>query len=207
MYKKKVFGFLSALIIFLAASINVQAQTPQQTYVGPTLGSISSLFGVRSDPFNGKQKFHAGLDIAASTGTPIYSLQEGYVVFSGVKGGYGKTVILKHEYSDLPEVPVIETLYGHCSEVLVSSGQYVKRGDVIALVGSTGRSTGAHLHFEVHYNGGYVNPIDYLIKLPKYLNYIAMKRSRYYAMKTSPPPKVRPHITAEQKSNYIMIEN
>lgn len=209
MLKKLLFGTLISIILTVVASPMLQAREPlQQTYVGPTRGSISSLFGWRTDPFKGNSAFHAGLDIAAKSGTPIYALQEGYVVYVGPKGGYGNVVTLKHQYTDIPELPVIETMYAHISQSCVTTGQYVRRGDVIALVGSTGRSTGPHLHFEVHYNGGYVNPIDYLTKLPKYLNYVALKRSRYYAFKqVGSPPIIKPHITAAQKANYIMIED
>ncbi len=192
--------------IYLCSATFAQ-QTTSKTFVGPTKGSISSLFGWRKDPFTGKHAFHAGLDIAAKESTPIYALQEGYVVYVGGKGGYGNVVILRHEYPDIPELPVIETMYAHNSKNLVRAGQYVRRGDIIALVGSTGRSTGPHLHFEVHYNGGYVNPIDYLVKLPKYLNYVAYKRSKYYAYKKAPVPTMKEAITAEQKRNYTIIED
>lgn len=205
---KKLFiaCLLGITMLCFYSPVDAQSKT-SKTFVGPTRGAISSLFGWRSDPFTRKTRFHAGLDIAAKKGTPIYALQEGYVVYVGTKGGYGKVVTIKHQYPDIPELPIIETMYAHNSKALVKEGQYVRRGQAIALVGSTGRSTGPHLHFEVHYNGGYVNPIDYLTKLPKYLNYVAYKRNKYYANKKITAPTIRPHITAEQKSNYTLIED
>ncbi|MGD9581006.1 MAG: M23 family metallopeptidase [Vampirovibrionia bacterium] len=208
MLQKNIIGILlliTLLVIFPSESI---AKTnTKKTFIGPTKGAISSIFGWRGDPFTGVRRFHCGLDIAAKSGTPIYALQEGYVVFNGTKGGYGKVVTIRHQYSDIPELPIVETMYAHNSSNLVAVGQYVKRGDVIALVGSTGRSTGPHLHFEVHYSGGYVNPVDYLTKLPSYLKYVNYKRSKYYAYKQKAPQKIKPHIAAQDKTNYIMIED
>ena len=98
---------------------------------------------------------HTGVDFAAPSGTPIKAAKSGYVTFSGSKGGYGNAVLINHndDYS---------TLYGHASRLLVKEGQYVKQGDVIALVGSTGRSTGPHLHFEIFRNGNRINPLTKL---------------------------------------------
>lgn len=208
MFKRLIIGIILCLTISLAFPTEAFSSNKSgKTFVGPTRGAISSLFGWRKHPISGGRAFHCGLDIAAKKGTPIYALQEGYVSYVGTKGGYGKVVIIKHQYPDIPELPVVETMYAHNSKNLVKVGQYVRRGDVIALIGSTGRSTGPHLHFEVHYNGGYVNPIDYLTKLPRYLKYVAFKRSKYYAYKTMPAPTIKPAITAKQKSNYIMIED
>lgn len=207
MLQKNIIGILLVLVLLLLFPAEGICETTKKTFIGPAKGSISSLFGWRSDPFTGRSRFHCGLDIAGKSGTPVYALQEGYVVFSGTKGGYGEVVTIKHQYSDIPELPIIETMYAHNSKILVNVGQYVRRGDVIALIGSTGRSTGPHLHFEVHYSGGYVNPVDYLTKLPKYLNYVAYKRSKYYAYRTNNLPNLKPAITAQQTSNYIMIED
>lgn len=145
---------------------------------GPVYGKISSPFGMRADPYSGKMKFHSGLDFAADYGTPIYAIQDGTVTFSGRKGNYGNCIILDHYYPDVPQIPHLETLYGHISKLLVKNGESVKRGQIIAYVGSTGRSTGPHLHFEVRYNNSYVDPVDYIYKLPSYLDYVVKVRSR-----------------------------
>lgn len=144
----------------------------------PIRGSISSPFGPRIDPFSGQWAFHYGIDIAANSGTPIYALQEGKVTVSGTEGGYGKTVVIDHNYPDLPQIPRVQTRYAHNSKNVVEKGDYVYRGQVIAYVGSTGRSNGPHLHFEVVYNGSNINPIDYLYKLPAYLDYVAAVREK-----------------------------
>jgi len=146
--------------------------------VGPVYGKVSSPFGMRPDPFTGKQAFHSGIDIAADSGTPVYAIQDGQVIFSGTKGGYGNCIIIDHYYPDVPQVPRLQTLYGHNSQLAVKVGDYVKRGQIVSYVGSTGRSIGPHLHFEVRYNSMYVNPMDYLYKLPSYLDYVAFVRSK-----------------------------
>jgi Peptidase family M23 len=130
---------------------------PASMAAAPLTGqvTITSPFGWRGDPFNGSQKFHSGVDIAAETGTPVVAAQAGYVVFSGQYGGYGEAVVIDHGQT-------LYTLYGHNSERLVSAGQYVSAGQIIARVGSTGRATGPHLHFEVHYNRQYMEPLAYL---------------------------------------------
>lgn len=116
---------------------------------------ISSEYGMRKDPFNGEMAFHDGIDLAVKRGTGITALKDGVVTFSGFQGGYGNTVVVRHEDG-------LETLYGHASRTHVREGQTVKAGTVLADVGSTGRSTGPHLHFEVRKNGDAVNPLPYL---------------------------------------------
>ncbi|TVQ11753.1 MAG: peptidase M23 [Leptolyngbya sp. DLM2.Bin27] len=124
-------------------------------FVFPANGRISSGFGNRRHPILGYNRFHAGIDFAASQGTPIYAADSGQVIFSGWYGGYGQTVIIDHGGG-------ISTLYAHASRLLVSEGQAVQQGQTIAAVGSTGLSTGPHLHFEVRQNGNPVNPAGYL---------------------------------------------
>jgi murein DD-endopeptidase MepM/ murein hydrolase activator NlpD len=121
----------------------------------PVVGKISSPFGWRRDPVRGGRDFHTGLDIRAPGGRQIVASAAGKVVHSGWMGGYGKTVVIQHPGG-------ITTLYGHCSKLLVKAGANVRRGERIALVGSTGRSTGNHVHFEVRKGGSPTNPLKVL---------------------------------------------
>ena len=121
----------------------------------PVNGQISSGFGWRRGPFGGDSEHHSGVDIPARTGTHIHAAGGGTVTFAGWRNGHGMTVIINHGNG-------MSTLYAHNSRNLVTAGQRVNRGDVIAHVGSTGRSTGPHLHFEVHVNGRPVNPRPFM---------------------------------------------
>lgn len=116
-----------------------------------TRSRVSSGFGARQDPFTGEPAFHHGLDIAAKEGAEVHPVRKGTVVFSGEKGGLGNVVIIDHGDG-------FQTKYAHNLANLVQQGQAVDTGSVIAQVGSTGRSTGSHLHFEVSYNGKLVAP-------------------------------------------------
>jgi len=117
------------------------------------LTRIASGFGYRIDPIYKTTKMHAGIDFTAPQGTPIYATADGTVAISGNKGnGYGNHVVIRHGYG-------YETLYGHMVRVKVNAGQAVKRGEVIGWVGSTGKSTGPHCHYEVHKNGNKIDPI------------------------------------------------
>ena len=100
---------------------------------------------------------HAGMDIAAEPGKPIYAPSEGTVIYAGPEGNYGNVIVLDHGYG-------IKTRYGHLAEVLVKSGDRVKRGEQVATVGSTGRATGPHLHYEVRVNGIPQNPRKFLLE-------------------------------------------
>jgi murein DD-endopeptidase MepM/ murein hydrolase activator NlpD len=121
----------------------------------PSNAPTSSPFGWRMHPVLGYRRFHSGLDFAAGYGSTIRAADSGIVIFAGWYGGYGRAVIINHGKG-------ITTLYGHTSELYVSEGKTVERGQAIAAVGSTGLSTGPHLHFEVRQNGTPVNPADYL---------------------------------------------
>lgn len=112
----------------------------------------TSSFGYRRDPMTGRSKWHSGVDLAAPTGTPIMATQDGVVGTAGWKGGYGIAVVLNHGGG-------VQTLYAHMSRLTVSPGQAVRAGEVIGLVGSTGRSTGPHLHYEIRQNGRPVRPV------------------------------------------------
>jgi len=116
---------------------------------------LTSGFGVRSDPFRGRAAMHAGIDLAGPYGTPVLATADGVVGRTEYSGGYGNLVELDHGRG-------IQTRYGHLSRSLVRAGQKVKRGDVIALMGSTGRSTGSHLHYEVRIDGRAVNPVPFM---------------------------------------------
>lgn len=123
----------------------------------PAIGYFTNGFGVRRSPFGGREKMHEGLDIANRPGTPIRASADGVVVFANAKAGYGQTLILDHGYG-------LETWYAHNRKLLVSNGQKVKRGDVVALLGNSGRSTGPHLHYEVRVNGTPVDPLSYILE-------------------------------------------
>lgn len=132
------------------------------TYTGGKLGwplvghtMVSSGYGRRSSPISGKGEFHTGLDIPAPTGTPVHAAEDGVIINSGPINGYGYTIIIKHDNG-------LSTLYAHNSQLIAGKGQRVKRGDTVALVGTTGYSTGPHCHFEVRVNGSHTNPWSYL---------------------------------------------
>jgi murein DD-endopeptidase MepM/ murein hydrolase activator NlpD len=124
--------------------------------IWPVEGLLTSPFGERDHVMGGGgTQFHAGIDLSVPTGTPVQAAQEGVVVFAGYNGAYGKAVKVDHPNG-------FSTLYAHNSRILVHVGQTVKPGQVICLSGSTGRSTGPHLHFEVHKDGWPVDPLHYL---------------------------------------------
>jgi murein DD-endopeptidase MepM/ murein hydrolase activator NlpD len=125
-----------------------------QPVANKDLMRISSGFGTRVDPVYGIPKFHEGMDFKAETGTDVYATGNGKVTFSGWRQGYGNHIIIDHGFG-------YETLYGHCSELFAYEGKSVVRGEVIAAVGSTGKSTGAHLHYEVRVRGIPDNPAKY----------------------------------------------
>lgn len=124
-------------------------------YMWPVSGDITSYFGYRIHPILRKRKYHTGLDIAALMGTPIAASDTGVVIFSARNGGYGLMVTIDHGAG-------ISTVYAHCSKLLVKKGQKVSKGETIAKVGTTGLSTGPHLHFEVRKDGVPMNPLNYI---------------------------------------------
>ncbi|MCK9444305.1 MAG: peptidoglycan DD-metalloendopeptidase family protein [Tissierellaceae bacterium] len=119
----------------------------------PTVGRVTSRFGNRRDPFTKRIQFHQGVDLANSTGTSVKAAAKGTVVFAGVNGAYGRTVILDHGYG-------YKTLYAHNSKILVKVGDKVEKGQEISKMGSSGRSTGSHLHFEIHIDNVVTNPLE-----------------------------------------------
>ena len=133
---------------------NLLASTP--TIRPITKGWISSGFGYRRSPFTGRKEFHKGIDFATRQGNPIFATADGVIIYAKPKGLLGKTVIINHGHG-------LKTRYGHTSKILKKKGAKVKRGDIIALVGNTGRSTGPHVHYEVQLNGIQVNPGKYIL--------------------------------------------
>ncbi len=124
-------------------------------FIFPINARITSRFGNRIHPILGYRRFHAGIDFGASYGTTIRAADAGQVIFAGWYGGYGRAVIVNHGNG-------LTTLYAHASRLLVTEGTYVQQGQAIATVGSSGLSTGPHLHFEVRRNGAPVNPVEFL---------------------------------------------
>jgi len=139
---------LSLLQVRLYAQRALLASSPT---LMPIAGSLSSSFGYRRHPYDGSYRLHAGVDIAADPGTPVRAPGDGMVIFSGFKEGYGKVIVIDHGQG-------VRSLFGHSSKLFVNSGVKVRRGEKIAEVGMTGRSTGPHLHYEVRKNGVPVNP-------------------------------------------------
>jgi murein DD-endopeptidase MepM/ murein hydrolase activator NlpD len=123
--------------------------------IWPTRGWLTSRFGPRISPFTGRRQHHAGIDIAAASGADIVAAASGRVVFVGRKGPLGKSVVVDHGFG-------VRTIYGHAKELFVKAGDELDRGAKVASVGSTGRSTGPHVHYVVEVNGKAKNPLDYI---------------------------------------------
>ncbi|MFW6242189.1 MAG: M23 family metallopeptidase, partial [Thermodesulfobacteriota bacterium] len=145
-------GFES-LIDDLEDKKNLLASTPA---IRPTTGIYTSRFGNRKSPFTGLVEFHAGLDIASRKGTPVTAAADGRVTFAGERGSYGRMIVIDHGHGMI-------TRYAHLDEILIENGKKVRRGERIALMGNTGRSTGPHLHYEVRLNGVPVDPEAYIL--------------------------------------------
>jgi murein DD-endopeptidase MepM/ murein hydrolase activator NlpD len=138
---------------FLENQKSILACTPS---IWPAKGWPNDGFGYRKSPFTGKKEFHQGLDISARKGSPVIAPADGFVSFAGHSSSFGNYITISHGYG-------YKTRYGHLSKILVKKGQAVKRGEQIALIGSTGRSTGPHLHYEVHRNNVPVDPKIYIL--------------------------------------------
>ncbi|MFP4348682.1 MAG: M23 family metallopeptidase [Thermodesulfobacteriota bacterium] len=145
-------GF-QALIDELENKKNLLASTPA---IRPSKGLYTSIFGRRKSPFTGLNEFHKGLDIASAEGTPVLATADGTVTYADVKGNYGNMLVIDHGHG-------MVTRYAHLKEFLKAPGEKVKRGEKIALMGNTGRSTGPHVHYEVRFNGVPVDPQKYIL--------------------------------------------
>lgn len=130
------------------------AATPS---IWPLSGWLSSSYGVRPDPFTGESDFHAGLDISADRGTPVHATADGTVESVGYNGNYGNSIVVSHGFG-------IATRFGHLSTFAVRVGQKITRNQVVGFVGSTGRTTGPHLHYEILFNGQPINPLRFLTR-------------------------------------------
>ena len=145
-------GFES-LFKYIKEQQNILASTPA---IRPATGWTTSRFGYRTSPFTGRREFHKGFDIANRKGTPIIATANGTVTFAGLKGSLGNVVVIDHGHG-------MVTRYAHTDKTLVKHNDKVKRGDTIALIGNSGRSTGPHVHYEVHLNGIPINPEKYIL--------------------------------------------
>lgn len=144
---------LSKVLQQLEEKRNILGSTPS---ILPSAGWMSSGFGYRISPFTGRREMHKGIDLVASKGTPIIATADGIITFSGSKGLLGNTVVVDHGHG-------ISTRYAHCSKILKNRGDTVKRGDMIARIGNTGKSTDTYLHYEVRVNNIQVNPERYML--------------------------------------------
>lgn len=149
-YQEESFNNLKA---FLADQKDLIERSP---YRWPVRGFLSSTFGPRVDPFTGQQRMHEAIDIVAPKGTPVKAPADGIVTFSGHDPTFGNMLVIDHGYG-------VITRYGHSDSILVREGQRVKRGDTISTVGTSGRSTGPHLHYEIRINDVAINPLNMII--------------------------------------------
>lgn len=157
---KQMLGTLERSLSVVRVDVERRAEVASATpSIWPALGWLTSGFGARSDPFTGKADSHPGLDISADRGDPVRVTADGKVERAGWSGDYGNLVVVGHNFG-------LSTRYAHLSKVSVKAGSDVKRGDIIGYVGSTGRSTSSHLHYEVWANGKPVNPLRLLVGKP-----------------------------------------
>ncbi len=142
-------------IDYLNGNTDIESNNDTGLPVWPAEGRVTSSFGLRKDPFTGNKKFHEGIDLAAKEGTDVKAVMAGRVQITDDQKGYGKVVVLDHGHG-------FTTLYAHNSDITVKTGDWVTKGSTIAKVGSTGRSTGSHLHFEVRRDGKKLDPEIFL---------------------------------------------
>ncbi|ODS59476.1 MAG: hypothetical protein ABS36_00635 [Acidobacteria bacterium SCN 69-37] len=155
---KGLLGALENGLTSVRASVESQQALARSTpSIWPLAGWLSSGFGTRRDPFDGTSDFHSGLDIAATKGAPVRATADGTVKAAAFNGNYGNAVLIEHGFG-------ISTRYGHLSRFAVRAGQEIRRGEVIGYVGSTGRATGSHLHYEILLNGQAINPLRLLAR-------------------------------------------
>jgi murein DD-endopeptidase MepM/ murein hydrolase activator NlpD len=145
---------LSQVVAYAQQHSDMWAQRPS---ISPVWGRITSPFGYRMHPITGAYMLHEGLDISGVVGTPIKSSADGVVSFVGYKDYFGKVVMIDHPASGY------KTIFAHLNKQAVAEGQAVKRGDIIGYMGNTGRSTGPHLHFEVHKHQSVMNPCEFFL--------------------------------------------
>jgi murein DD-endopeptidase MepM/ murein hydrolase activator NlpD len=157
---KQMLGTLERSLSVVRVDVERRAEVASATpSIWPALGWLTSGFGTRPDPFTGRADSHPGLDISADRGDPVHVTADGKVERAGWGGDYGNLVVVSHNFG-------LSTRYAHLSKVSVRAGADVKRGDVVGYVGSTGRSTSSHLHYEVWANGRPVNPLRLLVGKP-----------------------------------------
>jgi murein DD-endopeptidase MepM/ murein hydrolase activator NlpD len=155
---KGLLGALESGLATVKSTVESQQELARATpSIWPLAGWLASGYGQRKDPFDGSADFHPGLDIAAARGTPVRATADGTVTSAGFNGNYGNAVLIEHGFG-------ISTRFGHLSRFAVRAGQQIRRGDVVGYVGSTGRATGPHLHYEILHNGSPINPLRLLAR-------------------------------------------
>ena len=147
---QSIFSSLKSMDSGMQTAVYIPSGRPVDKMIG-----LTSSFGVRSDPFNGHARMHKGIDIPGAIGTPIYATADGIVSRAGWASGYGNLVEISHGNG-------MQTRYGHMSKLIVEPNTRVRRGQIIGLMGSTGRSTGSHLHYEVRVDGTAINPVPFI---------------------------------------------
>jgi murein DD-endopeptidase MepM/ murein hydrolase activator NlpD len=153
---KSVLQTLESRLLYVRRGVENQEKLAAATpSIWPAHGWLTGTFGGRPDPFTGEQGFHQGLDISTEKGSPVFATADGHVESAGFSGDYGNLIVIRHDFD-------LATRYAHLSAYKVKSGQTVKRGDIIGYVGSTGRSTGAHVHYEILANGKLLDPLKLL---------------------------------------------